>query len=94
MLDWLRRRLWPRPTVLSPTTIMQTVRVQKVAQLVQALSFYADPKNYVRENVLMHQSPAARDGGRRARDVLAHLRGEPAEPGRPVLLDHWRNRKR
>lgn len=103
MFGWLRQRFWPcragegpieqrLRSLLAPTTVAQTgMRMQKVARLIRVLSFYADPNNYVRENVLQHESPVARDGGKRAREALALVR-EVAPVGQAISLDRWRNR--
>ena len=47
-------------------------RAQKIAQLVTTLSFYADANNYASRE----PCPILRDGGGRARHVLALLNGD------------------
>jgi hypothetical protein len=75
-MRWLKRLL--RRSIAMPPrqSAGGRDRAQRLARLVAALDFYADPDNYARSSLLRAGCPAMRDRGRRARHALAMLRSD------------------
>lgn len=74
-MRWLKRLLRRGIAMQPRQSAGGRDRAQRLARLVAALDFYADPDNYARR-LLRNSCPAMRDGGRRARHALAMLRSD------------------
>ena len=89
MFRWLDRLLGrSKPHSRRPVHALETeryVRARKIARLVGALSYYADPHNYRIDSIVKRSSPVARDGGRRARQALALMRNENEDDDTVVM---------
>lgn len=82
MLSWLRRRFRQERQEKdesdrfrqAETIESDRFRVQKIARLLGALSFYAEAENYATDSLLQQSSLVSRDRGRRARWALEMVR--------------------
>ena len=73
-MDWLARLLSRRDTLVLPRETLKSDDRGRAARIVAVLSFYADRKNYDHDRLLKESCRVWRDGGRRARQLLALLR--------------------